>query len=296
MKANGRIGKMRTYFLLAVAVALSFSMLFSSSGGIAGSGESTSWNAAARSCTITAGNNQCTDAFTWPTPLSAAPCAGCSLAAVATSTGSTSDLTISANTRSIFFSLTSVGQTWISMPAAQTEIFADTNHELVEDWTAVTSLDFVVQCPTASTSATATLTIQYSIDQGATWNSIAGSVVNIDATLCGLGIPIDSCISTGGGFFGCYTSIPAPAQVAGVFLRIVGQNGGGIGDNPVFSEAYLLLTKTYTIKFFASATLLGSTATVITVTAKINVIQTGTTTVNWHVEAWICKSGGSGPC
>ena len=136
-----------------------------------------------------------------------------------------------------FFALTSIGQVWTGMPAAVTEIFGDNGqHWKAVDWTGVDNVAFAVNCITGSTSATAILQLQYSIDNGGTWNNIASSI-NIQAANCPNG-------GATGGSPTAYVSVPANAQVNGVILRIVGQNGNGVGDNPAFTQAYVLEKKT----------------------------------------------------
>jgi hypothetical protein len=282
-----------------IVMVIGGSLGLGTAGGSAG--ETSSWNAGTSSCVITAGNNQCSNTFTWPTPLSAAPCAGCGSVTLSTTTGGVSDQTIVAPAPSheSFFDIGtdfSISGKWTNMPAIQTVIFGDgfCEHCIIVNWSNVVGVDFVIVCPTASTSVTAVLQVQYSADQGTTWNSIAGLSININ-TICGLGLPVDSCFSTTGTTFGCY--VTNPVQNDGIFLRIVGSGGGGIGDSPVFQTAYVLAkSASYTVKFLSTINIAGTTATTISVTAKINVLQISSTTVNWRMTAWICKTGGSGPC
>lgn len=272
-------------------------------GGTAASiGETTSWNAGTDSCTIAIGASSCSHTFTWPTPLSATPCPGCSEAALTTTSGSTSDQTVlGGQAKDAFFELGTPGQTWTNMPAAITEIFGDLSgqHRILVDWANALSADFVLNCPTASNSATSTLTVQFSTD-GVTWTSIAASTINISTAWCqggvGQSVPIDSGIENLAAF-GAQFTIPGGARLNGVFLRIVGQNGGGTGDSPNFTSAYLIVASNpSTVKFFSRIRITSTSATSIGIGADINVIQTGTTTVNWKMSAWICQAGGSGPC
>lgn len=272
--------------------------LLNVAGGGGGAGETSQWNAGTSSCVIAIGNNQCTNTFTWPTPLAAAPCGGCSEVTLTTATGSVNDLTVVfAPIQENFFAIGGdfgVAGKWVNMPAAQTEIFGENSqHWIIVDWTQISTADFVISCPAASNSATATLTVQYSIDNGATWVSIAASTININ-TFCGLGSPMDSGFANGGTFGSTFS---VPVKQIGVFLRLVGQNGGGIGDNPQFTYAYLnVYPASFTIKFIATVGIFGGTASQISVRAVISVVQTGSTTINWKMSAWICKTGGSGPC
>jgi len=286
--------------ILAGLLFLSMFPLLNVAGGGGGAGETSQWNAGTSSCVITAGNSQCSNSFTWPTPLSAVPCGGCSEATPTTATGGISDQTIIVSPIQENFWATGsdfgVAGRWVNMPAIQTEIFGDNGqHWLIEDWSKSSTADFVIDCPVASNNAAATLTVQYSTDTGATWNSIAASAININIG-CAIGSPIDSGLANGG-IFGTTFSIPAPAQITAVFLRIVGQNGGGIGDTPQFVYAYLLVNPSpVIIRFIFTASVSSSSATAILVIGKINVVQSSSTTVNWKMSAWICKTGGSGPC
>jgi len=256
------------------------------------SSETSTWNAGADGCTISAGSTSCVHLFTWPTPLAATPCSGCEEVSRFTVTGSQSDQTVRSTSTTIFFSTgnTLTGDTWPSMPAAQTELFGDANaeHWRTVDWTSASQVAFAVNCIVGSTSATATLQLQWSTDTGATWNNIATSI-NVQAANCPNGSIINGSPTA-------YASIPAAAQLANVALRIVGQNGGGLGDNPQFTTAYATTLFSYTVVFQATASLSAFTASTITVIATITVKQASSTTVNWKMSAWICKAGGSGPC
>ena len=266
-----------------------------------GGGETTSWNAGTSSCAITAGSLSCTNTFTWPTPLAAIPCTGCSQAGATTATGGISDLTINYPPSQENFWATgndfATAGRWVNMPAAQTEIFGDNSqHWLVEDWANAATADFVIDCPVASNTVGASLTVQYSTNQGGTWTSITASNIIIDNTICANLVPVDSGISNGGTWGSTFT-IPAGAQASGVFLRIVGAGGGGVGDVPQFVYAYLLVYQpASSVKFFFNARIFLATATQIGVIGVINVPQSSSTTVNWKMSAWICITGGSGSC
>jgi len=280
---------------------LAFFPIITVAGGGGGASETTQWNAGTDSCVITPPANSCSHAFTWPTPLSTAPCSGCFEASLGTVTGAVTDVTIDTFVHQSFLDLGNDFATagkWTNMPAAQTEIFGDLagQHWLVENWVHATTADFVLNCPTASNSATATLTVQYSPDTSTTWISIPNAVVNISNANCATGLPTDSGVQNFG-VYGATFAIPTAAQIQGVFLRIIGQNGGGIGDVPDFVHAYVLVDYSFTVKFQATVQVTGlETASVISVTAKINNLESTTTTVNWKMSAWTCKTGGSGPC
>jgi len=258
----------------------------------AGSGETTMWNAGADSCSIPAGSTTCVKLTTWPTPLAATPCSGCEEVSRFTVTGSQLDQTVISTSTTVFFANgnTLTGDTWPNMPAAQTELFGDANgdHWRTVDWTSASQVAFAVNCITGSSSATAILQLQWSTDSGASWNNIANSI-NIQAANC----PNGSILA---GSPTSYASIPASAQTVNVALRVIGQNGNGLGDNPQFTTMYAITQYSYTVSFQATASLSSFTATTITVVAGITVKQPSPTGINWKMSAWICIAGGSGPC
>ena len=155
---------------------------------------------------------------------------------ISTITGFFGNVMVISNPQVDFFALTSVGQVWANMPAAVTEIFGDNGqHWKGVDWTGVDNVAFAVNCITGSASLTAILQLQYSIDGGATFNNIAASI-NIQAAVCPNG-------GVTSGSPTAYVSVPVNAQVNNVILRVVGQFGNGIGDNPAFTQAYVLEKK-----------------------------------------------------
>ena len=133
---------------------------------------------------------------------------------------------------------------WTSMPVACcTEIFGDNTHETtftIGNQTATAKYlgHFVTSCVTGSTSATAFLKVQFSKDVGVTWNDLDGGSgsgkVLVGNTVCGTGSPPppdDTALF----------SVPSTNFVTntGIFLRIVGGSGGGVGDNPSFTNIRL---------------------------------------------------------
>jgi len=290
-------------FLMFILILGAYFFPIPSKPGTAG--ETTSWNAGTDSCTITAGATSCTKVTTWATPLAAAPCGGCSEAVATTSTGGISDQTILGGISSQYFfdeGNDFVNGKWTNMPAAKTEIFGENGaHWLIEDWSNVASADFVVNCHVNSNTAGATLNMEYSTDFGATWASV-GLSVDING-FCGPNVyghdgPGDTCFTaSAGASFGCFTNIPAGAKVQGVFLRIVGNGGGGVGDVPDFTLAYVnVKSPDATIKFIFNVGVIITNPTQISVNARISVAQSSSTTISWKMSAWICKTGGSGPC
>jgi len=296
MRSNAK-GKTRIYFLLAVAVALSFSMLFSSSGGIAGSGETTTWNATNDSCSIASGSISCFKTITWATPLASAPCGGCSMATSTTANLLIPQITV---TTKIFFAMGSLGQTWVSMPVAQTSIFGDAlcQHCIIVDlgsYNARTVLgNFIVTCNTPSNSANAVLRLQIARVGNPPFVDITGSDVDISATSpCG-SQPQDSCNTSNPGFTGCYPfTIATEVAGEGDWIQITGINGGGFGDNPNFVSAELMLQSSVTVVSTIIARLGTASATQITVLMDITYPRSTAITATFRVEAWICKNGGS---
>lgn len=137
------------------------------------------------------------------------------------------------------------GQTWTSMPAAATELYGKTNNRVAIDLTSIVSVLFSANCVNAgSNSGTAVLQPQYSTDSGATWTDLAAVAGNLN-----LGVGTQSVCS----FFtgGTPVSVGGPpvdggsiatgAKQLGVWLRVVGIHGGGVGDNPSFNNIQLSL-------------------------------------------------------
>jgi hypothetical protein len=179
-----------------------------------------------------------------------------------------------------FISLISVGQTWTSMPAGVTEIFGDQKHELWMDLTQSTSVLLETNCPTGSVSAGAYLTVQYSTD-GTTWNAIEiGTALR---TLIDGGNLLGNCQI---GPFPAVSNNGVPvALVAGakakVFLRVVGANGGGLGDNPVFTEIHLLVFTNIGVSCNYGTSPLGLTAAAATVRVTCSALVTFTYSFQW---------------
>lgn len=156
---------------------------------------------------------------------------------ISTVTGFFGNAMVISNPQVDFFDVGSAGLTWTGMPAAVTEIFGDLGqHWKGADWTGVDSVAFAVNCIFGSTSLTAILQLQYSIDGGGTFNNIASSI-SVQAAVCPNG-------GVTSGSPTAYVSVPANAQMNGIVVRVVGQFGGGAGDNPVFTQAYVLEKKT----------------------------------------------------
>ena len=138
---------------------------------------------------------------------------------------------------------------WVNMPAALTEIYGDANREHqifgtspLTTLTAVGTFRASVDCNTGSNSGTAVLRVQWSTDD-ATWNDLANTPgqgdVAIDAAVnCpGAGTIV---LANFGNPVALNTNFPKSANK--VYLRLVGANGGGVGDNPAFAWFRLDIT------------------------------------------------------
>ena len=141
-----------------------------------------------------------------------------------------------------FFAVEPVGITWLNMPAATTEIFGDTgNHWINIDCSKCignggNTVSWQVNCQLASNNSTALLRPQYSFD-GATWNELAAVStlldIHIDNTSCPPVLGVNSVVVAQG------LAVNAISGNANVLIRIVGMNGGGAGDSPIFNVASL---------------------------------------------------------
>ena len=141
------------------------------------------------------------------------------------------------------------GETWASMPVASTEIYGTTNHESsILMPTGVDSAYFNVLCIQGSTSATAKLRPEYSID-GSTWHELA--VVNglldasVDASDCSFTSSGVEAITVGPS--GIPTSLLTGMTVQ---FRVVGFNGGGLGDTVIFNNIQIILAIRLSNPFF----------------------------------------------
>ena len=142
-----------------------------------------------------------------------------------------------------FFAVEPVGITWPNMPVATTEIFGDTgNHWISIDCSKCVgnggnTISWEVNCQLGSNSATALLRPQYSLDGGATWNELAAVAtlldIHVDNVSCPFVIGANLVVVAQG------LAVNAISGNANVLIRIVGINGGGVGDNPIFNIASL---------------------------------------------------------
>jgi hypothetical protein len=174
------------------------------------------------------------------------------------------------------------------MPAAQTEIFGDATgqHWMHMDGTGFSKLNFIVNCLTGSTSATAILQLQWSTDSGASWNNI-GNTVNIQAANCPNG---DGAVAVGASG---YAVMPAAIQCylcngsVPIVYRIIGQNGGGLGDTPAFQSARIEMVSFTTVTniiFFNVGTPLVTSVT-ITLNVQFPVLSSFTAIWRWRADS-----------
>lgn len=171
--------------------------------------------------------------------------------------------------------------TWTSMPAAQTELFGYVNGEdqVLADLSNAANIRFAVNCPVVSSSATpATLQVQYSVNQGVTWTNIAGLVLNLD------GLTSPSCFNLGlvgvgpENYVTSYVGVPAGAKTSTTLLRVVGTNGGGVGDNPQFSIVSVQWQTSFSV---CSDNVPSVSTTSMTVRVSCVTPITGTITSGW---------------
>ncbi|HYT46598.1 MAG TPA: hypothetical protein VEP90_30000 [Methylomirabilota bacterium] len=132
------------------------------------------------------------------------------------------------------------GETWASMPVASTEIYGTTNHETSIIMPAgVASAYFNVLCIQGSTSATAKLRPQYSVDGGNTWNELAvvsGFLdASVDASDCSFTASGVEAITVGP------SGISPSLQNMATQFRVVGFNGNGLGDTVIFNNIQIIL-------------------------------------------------------
>jgi hypothetical protein len=131
---------------------------------------------------------------------------------------------------------TSIGQTWVSMPAGLgNEIFGDIHHEVIANLEGFDADSiFAFDCITGSNNVGATLQVQISPD-GITWTNF-NPIISIDPTSnCGSGTPTEYLFETDPHIQGiAMCSLPNP-PCSFLYFRVVGNNGGGVGDNPVFN-------------------------------------------------------------
>ena len=184
-----------------------------------------------------------------------------------------------------FLCTTSPRQTWTGMPAITTEIFGDLNHRVFENpqggFVTGSAGFLTVLCILPSTSATAFLKVQFSTDGGGTWTDFGGTNhLDVSSTsACSFSpqyLQTDILITTAFTFN------------QGFFMRVVGVNGNGVGDNPQFNmvQALIEFQVSSFVVWIASATVI--TATNFRLTIRTNIAlttSTGPLTINTLWEA-----------
>jgi hypothetical protein len=169
------------------------------------------------------------------------------------------------------------------MPAAQTEIFGSSDHEvLINDiTTSTTTATLSVDCSVPSTSATAILIAQYSLDGSVFTNLGSPDALNIGAASpCGFGGSLNYLITQ---IFGVPTFPPLGQTI---WLRVVGQNGNGVGDNPVFGQVLIQLIAPFSVSIpvvLASAFLTPNGFSILTNVLSSSPVSTAYT-VQWQAE------------
>lgn len=127
-------------------------------------------------------------------------------------------------------------QTWLNMPAIDTEIYADASgeHQLELSLSNMATFRFGVNCVTASNTIGAYLTVMYLSGGGWTEMNTAQRFF-IDNTTN------QACPSGINDRFGnvAFSTIPAAAKTGNTHFRIDGVGGGGLGDNPAFSSLWI---------------------------------------------------------
>lgn len=196
-------------------------------------------------CTITLPppSSTCTSAVTFPKPFASVPnhvwvtWAGFNVASNHAET--------TVRIGELYFQ-SDAGETWANMPAAETEIYGNTNHETslnaIGASSALSSLSlvFFATCIQGSTSSNATLRPEYEDSIGGPWHELA-------ATHTALDIGIGSGLLCGPGLLGTISLNSAGSTLAGGFtageqMRIAGISGAGAGDTVILNNLYLVVT------------------------------------------------------
>jgi hypothetical protein len=135
------------------------------------------------------------------------------------------------------------GETWTNMPFTTTEIYGSTNHETSLDSSTILSssneVQFFASCFVGSNSASATLRPEYLDANTGIWHELAQNSGFLD-----INFGNSFCVGGGGGGSNLSSSLSviAPNSLTqGITeLRIVGFGGGGVGDNPVLNNIFLI--------------------------------------------------------
>jgi hypothetical protein len=182
-----------------------------------------------------------------------------------------------------FLCATSPGQTWTNMPAALTEIFGDQNHRVFENpqggFQSTSTAFFTVFCINPSNSATAFLKVQYSTDGGVTFTDFdtTGTSNHLDISSVGPCAFGNAYVQT------TINSFPTFAFNQGFYMRVVGVNGGAVGDNPQFNMVQITIEwqAPFLITLSATATATTKISFIITLRTNIQVATPTSQTITW---------------
>lgn len=172
-------------------------------------------------------------------------------------------------------------QTWSNMPSGGTpqEIFGNANSRLLLDLSQTQGFTFMSNTVTASNNFTGspTIRIEYSLDLS-NWHELANAPTCGDISIMVAGVTTS----------GINCLINPAAKTTSTFLRISGFYGGGIGDNPQFSELKIFL---YAGLSSMQATFLNCGLASCTVKVIIPVVLTGGIgfTLTWRASG--CAAG-----
>jgi hypothetical protein len=161
---------------------------------------------------------------------------------------------------------------WVNMPNAKTEFLGNINNELMPTFISSTAITFVVDCPTPSNNNGAFLNVEYSFNQ-AIWISLGVNVTIDNTSNCGFS-PVVS-ITTG---------IPSGALGSAIFLRVIGKNGGGIGDTPSFTNISLITSILPANPDVPSATSITKTSFILTLNRPFKAVSGPAKSVFWQAE------------
>jgi len=278
----------RSFLLLALLVAFTMPMLFSSAGGGGGSATITTTSAGTcitdstgdqncngtGSCTVASNGISCASTITFPKAFLNTP----TVLVTTVSPGASGQKTVQ-SWLSFFSAQNQIWITWPNMPTTETEIFGDTGQHNVRIYSqfingANYQVDLNVGCVSSALSDNTLLQVQFSNDL-TNWINVTGANVGIGPTFCTMeeeapGNFVNVATSLGEGFF-----------------RLVGEQGSGLGDNPVLQYAYLIVKQ---VVFSNGQAIPNISATTLT-TVNIRMVPlfststTNTVTFNWRADS-----------
>jgi hypothetical protein len=191
--------------------------------------------------------NFCLMTITFPTPFSATPShVTATLNGLESSTGNAFPNIIATPSASVVFEADN-GTTWYNMPSAVTELYGNSNHESTYSIPAGGfPLDavFTVSCLLGSNGTGTYLQPQFLYS--GTWTELAANhgFMNVDVTQAD-----QDCGPNGFGtvVISSTTSAVNSHYMIGDYLRVVGANGNGTGDDPIFNNIWLEFLSTKAI-------------------------------------------------